>query len=62
MYTRIKCRMFCTTNPEHGLQPVAEVYENKQLDGVQAQAVTLACGCQRITAVNTKKKGGANGN
>ncbi len=47
--------MFCTAVPAHGLQPVAEVYDNRQLPGMTAMSVRLACGCDRNASVNTKK-------
>lgn len=52
-FHRMKARFFCTT---HGLQPVANVYDSKPLDGAHVYAVTLECKCDRVAALNCNTK------
>jgi hypothetical protein len=60
LYHRGKTKLYC---PTHGLQPVMEVTESKELVNMTAVVVRLECQCDRISAINHRPSyGGGNGN
>lgn len=54
LYKRGKVKLFCKQHV--GLQLVDEVVNSQELDRMTMADVRLACGCQRIAAINCRKE------